>query len=74
MSHFVGVGLFWIDHDRTDLGCWRLTLIPTALSMIKDNGTAQIKCFKTIADKNFYWNEIMILDKKGDAFETWNEA
>ena len=26
MSHFVGVGIFWIDLNRTDLGCWRLTL------------------------------------------------
>ena len=26
MSHFVGVGIFWIDLNRTDLCCWRLTL------------------------------------------------
>ena len=25
MCHFVGVGIFWIDPNRTDLGCWRLT-------------------------------------------------
>ena len=25
MSHFVGVGIFWIDLNQTDLGCWRLT-------------------------------------------------
>ena len=29
MSHFVGVGIFWIDLNRTDLGCWRLTLTTT---------------------------------------------
>ena len=26
MSHFVGVGIFWIDLNWTDLGRWRLTL------------------------------------------------
>ena len=26
MSHFVGVGIFWTDLNRTDHGCWRLTL------------------------------------------------
>ena len=26
MSLFVGVGIFWTDLNRTDLGCWRLTL------------------------------------------------
>ena len=26
MNHFVGVGIFWIDLNRTDFGCWRLTL------------------------------------------------
>ena len=26
MSHFVTVGIFWIDIYRTDLGCWRLVL------------------------------------------------
>ena len=26
MSHFMGVGIFWIDFNRTDLGCWLLTL------------------------------------------------
>ena len=28
MSHFIGkkVGIFWISLDRTDSGCWRLTL------------------------------------------------
>ena len=27
MNHFVGVGIFWINLDRTDVDCWRLTLI-----------------------------------------------
>ena len=26
MSHFIGVGMFQIGLNRTDLGCWRLTL------------------------------------------------
>ena len=26
MSHFMGVGIFRIGLNRTDLGCWRLTL------------------------------------------------
>ena len=26
MSNFIGVGIFWIGLNRTDLGCWRLTL------------------------------------------------
>ena len=26
MSHFVRVGVFWIDINWTDLGCWRLTV------------------------------------------------
>ena len=26
MSNFMGVGIFWIGLNRTDLGCWRLTL------------------------------------------------
>ena len=26
MSHFMGVGIFWIGFNPTDLGCWRLTL------------------------------------------------
>ena len=27
MSHFLGVGIFWIGLNSTDLGCWRLTLM-----------------------------------------------
>ena len=27
MSHIVGVGIFWINLNRTDLCCWRLTLM-----------------------------------------------
>ena len=26
MSHFMGVSIFWIGLNPTDLGCWRLTL------------------------------------------------
>ena len=26
MSHFMGVGIFWIGLYRTGLSCWRLTL------------------------------------------------
>ena len=26
MSNFMGVGIFWIGLNRTDLGFWRLTL------------------------------------------------
>ena len=26
MSHFMGMGIFRIGLNRTDLGCWRLTL------------------------------------------------
>ena len=26
MGHFVGAGIFWINLNHTDLGCWRLTL------------------------------------------------
>ena len=26
MTHFMGVGIFRIGLNRTDLGCWRLTL------------------------------------------------
>ena len=26
MSHFIGIGIFRIGLNRTDLGCWRLTL------------------------------------------------
>ena len=27
MSHFMGVGIFWIGLNPIDLGCWRLTLM-----------------------------------------------
>ena len=32
MSNFMGVGIFWIGLNRTDLGCWRLTLSKTTPS------------------------------------------
>ena len=34
MSHFVGAGIFWIDLNCTDLGCWQLTLIAWLLSKL----------------------------------------
>ena len=37
MNHFVGVGIFWIDLNRADLGCWQLTLTDSLSSFIGAN-------------------------------------
>ena len=36
MSNFMGVGIFWIGLNRTDLGCWRLTLRWSEYILFKD--------------------------------------
>ena len=33
MSNFMGVRIFWIGLNRADLGCWRLTLTSSQLSI-----------------------------------------
>ena len=37
MSHFVRVGIFCIDLNRTDLVCWRLTLSLARPSLVLDS-------------------------------------
>ena len=38
MSHFLGVGIFGIGLNRTDRGCWRLTLIRIKKRWIQTSG------------------------------------
>ena len=42
MNYFVAAGVFWIDLDSTDFGCWRLTL---KLDLIRFQ----------LLDWSFYW-------------------
>ena len=34
MSHFVVVGVFWIDLNRTDLSCWLLEQLVAVFSTV----------------------------------------
>ena len=46
MSHFIGVGIFWIDLNRIDLGCWRYTLIEWCfvISIEVSSDHSQLRC------------------------------
>ena len=66
MSHFIGVSIFWIGLNRTDLGCCGLTLRGSffhIVTLVSDNSNLSKEIFAIDT-----WGAVNML------FGTWSQA